>query len=90
MFVSSNLIPRFCLPITCSVKGIIVFFFFSVYCHLQQNGRGMYTEPSTGYRYEGTLGHGAKLQNTPQLICIRLNSSYFCFPRSKALRGYAN
>ena len=25
----------------------------------------------------------AKLQNTPQLICIWLNSSYFCFPRSK-------
>ena len=27
---------------------------------------------------------GAKLQNTPQLICIGLNPSYFCFPRSKA------
>ena len=25
----------------------------------------------------------AKLQNTPPLICIWLNSSYFCFPHSK-------
>ena len=55
MLVPNNLIPCFCLPIACSLKGIIVF--FSVYCHLQQNGRGMYTEPAAGYRYEGTLEH---------------------------------
>ena len=53
MLVPDNLFLRFCLSITSPVKGIIVFF-FSVHRHLQQNGRGMYTEPATGYRYEGT------------------------------------
>lgn len=43
------------LPITPSVNWIKLF--SSLCCHLQQNGRGMYTDPSTAYRYEGTLGH---------------------------------
>ena len=45
---------------------------------------------SCGNWHVGLKLNLAKLQNTPQLTCIWLNSSYFCIPLSKALREYAN